>query len=104
LPQIDFALVLARTIDAVTSDPVQLRNTVYELARTKLLRVAWEQNPPLAMPEASRLMRALDTAIERVEMHAMRQDELRALQSVAELIGPTDQGIKKRATRSDFYH
>ena len=35
-PEIDFALVLSRTIDSIKNDPSQLRNTVYELARTKL--------------------------------------------------------------------
>ena len=43
-PEIDFALVLSRTIDSIKNDPSQLRNTVYELARTKLLMLAWEQN------------------------------------------------------------
>ena len=47
-PEIDFALVLARTIDSIKNDPSQLRNTVYELARTKLLMLAWEQNPTAA--------------------------------------------------------
>jgi hypothetical protein len=35
-PEIDFALVFSRTIDSIKNDPSQLRNTVYELAQTKL--------------------------------------------------------------------
>jgi hypothetical protein len=48
-PEIDFALVLSRTIDSIKNDPSQLRNTVYELARTKLLMLAWEQNPRITV-------------------------------------------------------
>jgi hypothetical protein len=86
LPAIDFALVLARAIDSVQTDPTQLRNTVYELARAKLLEVACEHNPPTAILELPPLMLALETAITRVEMHAVRQEELRVLRSIAELI------------------
>ena len=46
-PEVDLALILARTIDSIKTDPSQLRNTVYELARTKLLREASERGQPI---------------------------------------------------------
>jgi hypothetical protein len=101
LPEIDFSLVLARTIDSIQADPAQLRSTVYELARTKLLRIAWEGNPPIGTLESRRLMRALETAIERVEMHASRQDELRALRSIAELISPAHSAASSKSHQRD---
>jgi hypothetical protein len=64
-PEVEFALVLARTIDGLTKDPEQLRGAVYELAREKLLQLA--QDDPR---EKARLMRALEVAIVGVEAHA----------------------------------
>lgn len=64
-PEVEFALVLARTIDGLTRDPEQLRGAVYELAREKLLQLA--QDDP---NEKARLMRALEVAITGVEAHA----------------------------------
>ena len=64
-PEVEFALVLARTIDGLTKDPEQLRGAVYELAREKLLQLA--QDDP---SEKARLMRALEVAITGVEAHA----------------------------------
>src|SRR5579859_326151 len=63
-PEVEFALVLARTIDSVSSDPEQLRSAVYELARKKLQELAHE-NPS----EKARLMSALEVAIAGVEAH-----------------------------------
>ncbi|QOZ38216.1 hypothetical protein XH92_29950 [Bradyrhizobium sp. CCBAU 53421] len=60
----EFALVLARTIDSVSSDPQQLRSAVYELARQKLQQLAHEDPK-----EKQRLMQALEAAIEGVEAH-----------------------------------
>ncbi|PAY06811.1 hypothetical protein CK489_22365 [Bradyrhizobium sp. UFLA03-84] len=60
----EFALVLARTIDSVRSDPQQLRSAVYELARQKLRQLAHED-----AGEKARLMQALEAAIEGVEAH-----------------------------------
>ena len=82
-PEIDFALVLSRTIDSIKNDPSQLRNTVYELARTKLLMLAWEQNPRITVLGLRRMMLSFETAIEHVESHASRQDELPPLLSTA---------------------
>ena len=85
-PEIDFALVLARTIDSIKNDPSQLRNTVYELARTKLLMLAWEQNPRITVLELRRMMLSFETAIEHVEIHASRQDALPPLPSIANFV------------------
>lgn len=63
-PEVEFALVLARTIDAVKGDPEQLRSAVYELARHKLQQLS-EDDPG----EKARLMQALEVAISGVEAH-----------------------------------
>src|ERR1700753_3605611 len=63
-PEVEFALVLARTIDSVTSDPEQLRSAVYELARKKLQELAHDDPS-----EKDRLMGALEVAIAGVEAH-----------------------------------
>src|SRR5262245_52070773 len=83
---VDFAIVLSRTIESLKSDPSQLRSTIYELARVKLQRAAWERDPPLSILEMRRLMLSLETAIERVETYSARQDEVRALQMLDRLI------------------
>ena len=67
----------------IFNDPSQLRNTVYELARTKLLMLAWEQNPRITVLGLRRMMLSFETAIEHVESHASRQDELPPLLSTA---------------------
>ena len=63
-PEVEFALVLARTIDGLTKDPEQLRAAVYELARVKLQQLAHDEPS-----EKARLMRALEVAIVGVEAH-----------------------------------
>jgi hypothetical protein len=63
-PEVEFALVLARTIDAVSGDPEQLRSAVYELARHKL-----QQLSAADPAEKARLMHALEVAIVGVESH-----------------------------------
>jgi hypothetical protein len=100
-PEVDFSMVLARTIDSIKSDPSQLRNTVYELARTKLLYVARERNPTISTLELRRLMLVFETAIERVEAHASRQDEVQALQAIAELIDPADSAYGPKSDQRD---
>ncbi len=62
-PEIQFALVLARTIESISSDPELLRNAVYDLARQKLQDLAHD---PV---EKKRLMEALEIAIAGVEAH-----------------------------------
>lgn len=82
----DFALVLARVIGSVEADPAQLRNIVYELARIKLRQEAWQQHPAMSARESRSLMSALEGAIDRVEMVALRYGELRVSQSLDRLI------------------
>jgi hypothetical protein len=62
-PEVEFALVLARTIDSLSSDPELLRSTVYGLARQKLQELARD---PI---EKTRLTNALEIAIAGVEAH-----------------------------------
>ena len=73
-PEVDFALVLSRMIDSISTDPKQLRTTVYELARHKLDEQIANEGPD----EISRLASALEVAIQRVEIHFNRL-ELRPL-------------------------
>jgi hypothetical protein len=62
-PEVEFALVLARTIDSLSSDPELLRSTVYALARQKLQELAHDPT------EKTRLTDALEIAIAGVEAH-----------------------------------
>jgi hypothetical protein len=71
LPAVDFALVLSRMLDSVSSNPAELRGAIYELARVKLA----EQLNGEAPQEASRLAHALETAINRVETFTRQQAE-----------------------------
>lgn len=86
-PELDFAIVLARVIEAVKQDPAELRNAVYDLARVKLHQQAWQSSPPVDILEMRRLSTALETAIDRVEAISSKQDQLRALKSLHRLIG-----------------
>jgi hypothetical protein len=85
-PEVDFAVVLSRVIASIEDDPAQLRNAVYELARLKLRREAWQRDPPLNLWEARHLTLALESAIERVETIYSKHDELKALRSLDRLI------------------
>src|SRR5712691_9829719 len=91
-PEVDFSLVLSRVIGSIHQDPAQLRNAVYELARIKLQREGWQRNPPLDLLEMRRLMLALESAIEHVEVVYSKHDELRALQSLERLIESSEIG------------
>src|SRR5262249_32079390 len=85
--------VLSRVIESIEDDPAPLlRNAVYELARIKLRREAWRKNPATNHSEVSRLMLALESAIEGVETIYSKHDELRALQSLDRLIASTESG------------
>lgn len=64
-PEVEFALVLARTIDSVSRDPEQLRSAVYELARQKLDQLSHDDPR-----EKARLLHALEVAIAGVEAHS----------------------------------
>lgn len=63
--EVDFALVLSRMIDALQADPQQLRSTVYALARHKLDEQAADEEPE----ERERMAKALEVAIQGVEIH-----------------------------------
>jgi hypothetical protein len=65
-PEVEFALVLARTINSISSDPEQLRGAIYELARQKLQAQLTHENAS----EAQRLADALEIAIQGVEAHS----------------------------------
>jgi hypothetical protein len=65
--EVDFGIVLARMLENLKSDPSELRNAAYELARIKLQKECWLRNPPLTVLEMRRALLALEVAIERVE-------------------------------------
>ena len=71
-PEVEFALVLARTIESIKTDPEQLRGAVYELARQKL-REQFSHEDAAQIPQ---LTAALEVAIQGVEEHA-RKDAAR---------------------------
>src|SRR5260370_36770240 len=94
--EVEFAVVLSRVIESIEDDPAPLlRNAVYELARIKLRREAWQKNPAINLSEVKRLMLALESAIEGVETIYSRHDELRALQSLDRLIESSKIGGSK---------
>jgi hypothetical protein len=80
-PEIDFAIVLSRTIGALNNDPAQLRNVVYQLARIKLQEEAAQRNPAVDPRETRQLTLALESAIDRVETICSKHDNPRVLRS-----------------------
>jgi len=95
--EVEFAVVLSRVIESIEDDPAPLlRNAVYELARIKLRREAWQKNPAINLSEVRRLMLALESAIEGVETIYSKHDELRALQSLDRLIESSEIMIEPR--------
>jgi hypothetical protein len=74
--EVDFGIVLARMLENLKSDPSELRNAAYELARIKLQKECWLRNPPLTVLEMRRALLALEVAIERVEAGQSRADAL----------------------------
>jgi hypothetical protein len=85
--EVEFAVVLSRVIESIEDEPAPLvRDAVYELARIKLRREAWQKNPAINLSEVRRLMLALESAIEGVETLYSKRDELRVLQSLDRLI------------------
>ena len=79
--EIDFAIVLSRTIGALNNDPAQLRNVVYQLARIKLQEEAAQRNPAVDPLETRQLTLALESAIDRVETIYSKHDNPRVLRS-----------------------
>ena len=80
-PEIDFAIVLSRTIGALNNDPAQLRNVVYQLARIKLQEESAQRNPAVDPLETRQLTLALESAIDRVETIYSKHDNPRVLRS-----------------------
>jgi hypothetical protein len=80
--ELEFSLVLARVIGSIENDPAQLRSAVYELARIKLEREAWQRHPPMSVKEMRHAMVALDGAIDRVENFSTKQDQRRTLRAL----------------------
>jgi hypothetical protein len=72
--EVDFALVLASTIDTIRGDPAQLRNAVYQLARIKLEEEAVSKGPSVGIQDIGRLRTALEIAIQGVETFALRKE------------------------------
>lgn len=70
LPEVEFALILSRTINALNEDPSLLRNTVYEMARSTLTKDLSDSDPD----RGQRLAQALETAIRGVEDFSVRQN------------------------------
>jgi hypothetical protein len=69
VPEVEFALVLSRLIESAQSDPIQLRSSIYQIARIKLQEQIASESPA----EAQRLLQALETAITGVEEFSQRQ-------------------------------
>src|SRR5262249_30228169 len=91
--EVEFAVVLSRVVESIEDDPAPLlRNAVYELARIKLRREAWQRNPAMNLSEARRLTLALESAIEGVETIYAKHDELKALHSLDRLIESSENG------------
>jgi hypothetical protein len=61
--EVEFALVISRMIDSLKSNPEDMRQAIYELARYKLE----EQLPDVTAEEKERTQHALETAIRGVE-------------------------------------
>ena len=96
LPEVEFALLLSRTINALNDDPALLRSSVYELARVTLWKDLFNGDPE----QGQRLAQALETAIRGVEDFEGRQKgalgrggsitgPMNELSKAARLIAPT---------------
>lgn len=81
MPEIEYALVLQRMIDAVKSDPKQLRVAVYEFARARLK----VDTATIEDAEKERLSTALETAIEGVERFSARQQDKERYTSASQI-------------------
>jgi hypothetical protein len=72
--EVDFALVLASTIDMIRGDPAQLRSAVYQLARIRLQEEPFVRGASVGTQDIERLRTALETAIQGVETFALRKE------------------------------
>jgi hypothetical protein len=86
--ELDFAIVVARLIADAQKDPVQLRNTIYELTRRKLLdQLAHDDGR-----ERQRIVQAMETAIAGVEVLSQRLE-------IGELASPSAPGRRDQPSR-----
>src|SRR5271167_3380668 len=69
LPEVEFAVIISRTINALNDDPALLRSSVYELARITLWKDLFDGDPE----RGQRLAQALENAIRGVEDFSVRQ-------------------------------
>jgi hypothetical protein len=78
--EVEFALILARMINAIKEDPTQLRRSVYEFARAKLKSdTSWADEQ-----ESARLSASLEAAIRAVEKFSSGSDQTERLQLLAQ--------------------
>ena len=82
--EIEFALVIARMINSVKSNPEDMRKAVYELARQKLQ----EQLLHAGVEEKMQTRRALEVAIRSVETFSEKHADIRASGQRLQLNGP----------------
>ncbi|QPF95335.1 hypothetical protein IC761_27705 [Bradyrhizobium commune] len=93
--EVQFALVIARMIETVKTDPELLRQTVYDLARHKLQEQLVDSDP-IAFRQAER---ALETAIRGVEEFSKQPVGI-ALSSVPRLSSALPSQLQVRETDS----
>jgi hypothetical protein len=79
--EVQFALVIARTIETLKADPELMRQAVYDLARHKLQEQLVDSNPT----DTKCAERALEAAIHGVEEFSRQQVSLRTSSSVPQL-------------------
>jgi hypothetical protein len=77
--------VLERKIKETQDDPAKMRQVVYEAARLAFKRQVMVQRPPIAIPEARRILSDLEDAIARIEADAIVKDD------VLEIAEPEDE-------------
>jgi hypothetical protein len=82
--EVEFALVLARMMDTLKSNPQDMRQALYELARYKLR----EQLPDADAREKERTQQALETAIRGVEAFSEQRVGILAPALQSQLNGP----------------
>jgi hypothetical protein len=68
---VEFALVLARMIESVRTDPEQMRNAIYDLARHKLDEQLGRQAPE----DIRKIKESLEIAIQGVELFFHKNDQ-----------------------------
>jgi hypothetical protein len=91
--EVQFALVIARMIETVKTDPELMRHAVYDLARHKLQEQLVDSDPT----DTRQAKRALETAIRGVEEFSRQQINLLPPSSVAQPALPRDPQSRESA-------